>query len=62
MAFYSEVLRKLAAVLAARAGGDTAGMKRKWAETSEYVCRREYEFQRVFDVCLFINTWRKILK
>ena len=57
LAFWLPLCRMLAAVLLAAAEGDIPAMDALWAQTREYVCRKEPEFRREFDVFEFLNVW-----
>ena len=60
--FHAGSCKMIAAVLAACAEGDTAAAAGKWEKLKAYVCEKELEFQREFDVFEFILVWEsKIL-
>ena len=62
LAFHAELCKMIAAVLAACAEGDTPGAAETWEKLKSFVCEKELEFQREFDVFEFILVWEsKIL-
>ena len=62
LAFHAEICKRIAAVLAACAEGDNSGAMVKWETLKKFVCEKELDFQREFDVFEFILVWEsKIL-
>ena len=50
----------LAAALEAMASGDEANALAAWGQAADWVQRNEDQFQPVFDVYLFLQTWSKL--
>ena len=62
LAFHAELCKMIAAVLAACAENAASGAAEKWSSLKTFVCEKEVEFQREFDVFEFILVWEsKIL-
>ena len=57
LVFYCEVCRKLSGILSAAAAGQIQTMDARWAELKTFVCGKEAEFQKEFDVFEFLLVW-----
>jgi hypothetical protein len=60
MRLHAELAEMLALALEARASGDEANALAAWEQAADWVQRNEDQFQPVFDVYLFLQTWNKL--